>query len=255
LETEAINKSVFFMDRVDPRLKVASLFLWSVLLAILHTIDAALMGLLGSWLLGLASGKLLSFSSIKRVLGVNVFLIFIWLFLPFSYEGGEVIGHFWGFDITREGLDLSILVSLKALAITFGAAAIIGSSSIYTMLIGARALGVPEKIIAMLLLMNRYIQVVGDEYGRLRNAMRIRGFVPKLSKHTLKSVANLCGMLLVRGFERGDRVLAAMLCRGYKGRFWLRPNLSFKSIDVVFLLFMCLLILLVELNDVAPSPY
>jgi cobalt/nickel transport system permease protein len=250
LEEAISNYSVFFLDKVDPRLKVAALFLWSILLAILHTRDAAIMGLIGSLILGLFSGKIFSLTSVKRVLGVNVFLIFIWLFIPFSFQDGDVIYRIFGLSITKEGVDLSILVSLKALAITFGAAAIIGSSSIYTMLIGARALGVPEKIIAILLLMNRYIGVVGDEYSRLRNAMRIRGFVPKLSKHTLKSVANLCGMLLVRGFERADRVLAAMLSRGYNGRFWLKPNLKFKYIDFLFLMLMCLLILVVELNDV-----
>jgi cobalt/nickel transport system permease protein len=240
---------VFFLENVDPRLKVVALVVWSVVLAILHTMDAALIGFAGSMLLAIFSGVLFSFQSLKKVLAVNVFLIFIWLFLPFSFKGGEVVHRMLGLSVTREGLDLSALVSVKALSITLGAASILGSTSIYTILCGLKGLGCPEKVIALLLLMSRYIQVVGDEYKRLRNAMRIRGFTPKLSMHTLKSVANLCGMLLVRGFERGDRVLAAMLCRGYKGRLWVGCSLKFNYMDLAFALIMAGLVVVVEIAD------
>ncbi|MDR2339809.1 MAG: energy-coupling factor transporter transmembrane protein EcfT [Deltaproteobacteria bacterium] len=241
----------FLMGDLDPRIRILALFLWSVLLAILKTRDAALVGLAGSLALGFIAGTLFSLKSIMNVLGVNAFLIFIWLFLPFSFGGGEPVFGVFGFEATREGVDLSILISLKALAITFGAAAILSSAPIYGLLAGARAMGVPEKVVALMMLMSRYIQVVGDEYSRLRNAMRIRGFRATVSRHALRSVANLCGMLLVRGFERADRVLAAMMCRGYKGRFWLRPKFTFKAMDLFFLVFLSLLILAVELEDAA----
>jgi cobalt/nickel transport system permease protein len=221
-----------------------------VALAVLHSVGAASAGLLCSGVLGLLSGRLLSLSSVRKILGVNLFLVFIWLFMPFSFGDGEAIWRVMGLTATREGLDLSILISLKALSITLGAASILGGSSVYTILIGTRALGLPEKIVALMLLMSRYIQVVGDEYRRLRNAMRIRGFTPRLSAHSLKSLANLCGMLLVRGFERADRVLSAMLCRGYTGRFWLRPRLRLGGGDLAFLILFLALTLAVELKDV-----
>ncbi|MDR2199783.1 MAG: energy-coupling factor transporter transmembrane protein EcfT [Deltaproteobacteria bacterium] len=249
MERTERKNSVFFINSVDPRLKVVVLAVWSALLAILETREGAAAGFFGSLILAAFSGKLFSPGSLWKVLAVNVFLIFIWLFLPFSYAGGVPAGSVLGFAFTREGVDLSIVVSVKALAITLGAASIIGDSSVHDLLAGARALGVPEKMIALMLLMTRYIQVVGDEYRRLRNAMRIRGFRARVSGHALKSVANLCGMLLVRGFERADRVLAAMLCRGYRGRFWIKFERRFGLADLLFVITMCLLIFMVEYRD------
>lgn len=49
--------------------------------------------------------------------------------------------------------------------------------------------------------------------------MRVRGFRKQTDLATLRAVANFLGMLLVRSFERTERVFDAMRARGYRGRF------------------------------------
>jgi cobalt/nickel transport system permease protein len=103
-------------------------------------------------------------------------------------------------------------------------------------LAAARALGAPEKLAAMLSLMTRYVTVIRDEFERLVWAMKIRGFKASTSLHCLRSYANLAGVLLVRGLDRGERVYAAMLCRGYKGRFYFSLERPINRTDVLSLI-------------------
>jgi cobalt/nickel transport system permease protein len=106
------------------------------------------------------------------------------------------------------------------------------STGIFELMAGAKALGAPEKLLAMLALMTRYVKVVGSEYERLIWAIKIRGFSPSLTLHTLKTYANLAGILLVRGIDRAERVHAAMLCRGYRGRLYFDTTLEMTKVDL-----------------------
>jgi cobalt/nickel transport system permease protein len=77
---------------------------------------------------------------------------------------------------------------------------------------------VPAKLCHLLLLTLRQILLVGDEYQRLRGAMKVRAFVPRSDRHTWRALGWLIGMLLVRSLARGQRLSDAMRCRGFDGR-------------------------------------
>jgi cobalt/nickel transport system permease protein len=81
-------------------------------------------------------------------------------------------------------------------------------------------LRVPEKIIQLLLMSYRYIFVIEQEYRRLLRAAKIRGFQPGTNINTYRTFAYVIGMLFVRAAERAERVHQAMLCRGFKGKFF-----------------------------------
>jgi cobalt/nickel transport system permease protein len=161
-----------------------ALVLWSVELALVTDLGAALLGLGGSACFAALSGALGDGSFWTRLLGVNALLVFIWLLLmPFSV-GGEAVARFWGLTVTREGLELSGLVTVKALGMTAGAMALTRTSSVLELLAAARELEAPEKAVALTLMTARYVSVVGREYQRLRNAMRVRGLSARISIHT-----------------------------------------------------------------------
>jgi cobalt/nickel transport system permease protein len=231
---------------VDARVKLIVLVIWSVLLAVVTTKAAVVAGCIGSFLLAALAGALIRPSFYKRLFLVNSFLIFIWLILPFSFSvAGSSLYDIGPFTITREGLQISLTISLKAIAITMGALVILSSSSLNELVAASRSLGCPEKVMSFILLMTRYISVVSHEYKHLRDAMRIRGFKARCNKHSLKSIGNLCGMLLVLGVERAERVRAAMLCRGYKGHFWISYTHRLQVGDLFFVLLIVLLCALV----------
>jgi cobalt/nickel transport system permease protein len=224
-----LNPGHSLLHRLDPRLKLAAVTAWSLLAALARTDPAALFALAGA-LAFAGLGRLAPGPTAKRLAAVNFFLVFIWLFLPFSVPGepGLTLG---GLTATRPGLELALLLTIKVNAAALGALAFFGTSSVTQLAAAARRLGAPEKLTAIFLLTLRYFHVLRLEYVRLRQALKVRAFRPGFNLHTFRTYANLVGILLVRGVDRAERVHAAMLCRGYTGRFWFHDHFRFTGLD------------------------
>jgi len=80
----------------------------------------------------------------------------------------------------------------------------------------ARFFRCPAVLVELALIMYRYIFLLLEEGGRIRNAEKSRlGFVDFRS--TLRSSGILGGMLVLRTYDRAERSFAAMRCRGYRG--------------------------------------
>jgi cobalt/nickel transport system permease protein len=96
-------------------------------------------------------------------------------------------------------------------------------------------LRLPDKLCHLLLFTYRYLYVFEQEFHRLVQAMKIRGFRPGTDLHTYRSYANLAAMLLVHSYDRADRVFQAMLCRGFHGTFYSLRTFAWGRRDGVFL--------------------
>lgn len=225
-----------FLSRIDPRVKLCMLVIWSFVLALATGFPGALAGLAGSLVLVCLSGPEKPLSFLWRLLTINIFLVFIWMVLPFSFSmPGEGVVSLGPLTLTREGILLSTRLSVQALGITAAAMAITTTTTVFEIIAAARSMGAPEKLTAMLALMTRYVRVIRDEFDSLVWAMKIRGFKATTSLHCLRSYANLAGVLLIRGLDRGERVYAAMACRGYKGRFYFTLDRKIDRTDIVSL--------------------
>lgn len=77
-------------------------------------------------------------------------------------------------------------------------------------------LGAPAVLVAMLHFMNRYLHVLGAELDRMVKARRSRSF-RRSGRLDWGLLSGLIGMLFLRAMERGERVHAAMLARGWDG--------------------------------------
>jgi cobalt/nickel transport system permease protein len=64
--------------------------------------------------------------------------------------------------------------------------------------------------------------------------MKVRAFRPRMDRHTYRTYGYLVGMLLVRSLERSERIVAAMKCRGFRGRFYLLEHFAFSRRDAWF---------------------
>ena len=61
----------------------------------------------------------------------------------------------------------------------------------------------------------------------------------------MRTIGNMVGTLFIRSYERGERVYAAMLARGYDGQNSTLNQLRFRPLDIGFLVSFCTVILLV----------
>jgi len=205
------------LQRWDPRVKIFSLGLFIIAVSLLSSIPLAATALILA--IVLLSKAQLPFHFVSHgVQFVSIFLLPIIIIMPLTYPG-EAAFHVLGIPFAWEGLRLSIAIVLKALAIVITAYAIFGTSRFDVSMIALQRLKCPKIIVQMLLFTYRYIFVFIAEMKRMDTAMGARGFVKKANMYTLKVMGNFVGTLLVRSFERTERIYKAMLSKGYQGEF------------------------------------
>ncbi len=215
-----------FIHRLDPRTTIISLFfLMSGLLVSFEPI--VLLGFVLVILLALVFSRLplaLVFKNIRP---------FIWLFLltvlvHLFWTRGHVIARtpILGLAVTREGLHLGLVYSLRlALLIILAAMLTLSTSPIELtdalekLLAPLKRLKAPtHEIVMMLTLSLRFIPTLLEEAQRLKNAQASRGasFDGNIVKR-IKSIVPLVIPLFIAAFRRADDLAAAMDSRCYTG--------------------------------------
>ncbi len=209
----------------DPRVKIFSLGLFAMVTAVLQTLPLALVALLIALVVLFVSRIPLGFvyAAMKWLI---VLLLPFFLILPLTYPG-EVNSEFLGIPFAIEGVRLSVMIVVKAIAIMTIAFVTFGSTRFDISMIALRHLKCPSIIVQMLLFSYRYIFLFFSEMKRLDTAMKARGFVKKPNMYTMKVVGGFVGTLLIRSFERTERIYNAMLSKGYQGE--LHTLVEFKA--------------------------
>ncbi|MDL2316602.1 energy-coupling factor transporter transmembrane protein EcfT [Desulfovibrio sp. OttesenSCG-928-A18] len=210
--------------RTDAKLVAALCF--SLAASLLQSPAAAALSCVVALFLLLISG-LPGTYIMKRLLPVNAFFLLLWLLLPLSFaprQGTPALFSLGPFALYASGLRLALLVTLKGNAIAAALLALCGSSSITENGHALLSLRVPHKLVALLLITQANLARMSREYKRLFSAARLRGFVPRTSLASYATYARLIGLLLIRAWQRSQRVERAMRLRGFAGRFPLIPS-------------------------------
>lgn len=217
----------------DPRLRILAAFLFALATANLTQLWVA--GLALGLAMGLAwlSGNLRTLS--RRLWLVEGLMLLLLVSLPFTTPGTTLLA-FGYFHVSSAGFYLAGLIVLKANAIVLTLLCLVGSLEPSVFGHALARLGVPLKLVHLLLLSLRQIHLLHAEFERLQQAMRARAFVPKTNLHTWRSYGYLIGMLLVRSWARSQRIAAAMRCRGFQGRLYLLDIPHWKAVDTFYAL-------------------
>ncbi len=239
-EPFAVGRTLF--HKRDARVKLLAAAALSLNLALTNSFAAAGAGCLFAAILLFISRpdpKILA----TRLLTVNFFTFFLWLTLPFTYGGAEQIQLF-SLQMSLDGLRTAALITLKTNGILFCFLALLATSPLTNLAHALEKLGLPQKLIFILLFSYRQLFIIHQEYERLQRAAALRGFVPANSMHTYRTYGHLFGMTLVKSWNRAERIHQAMLLRGFHGKLipLNQPPLTRK--DTFFLAIMLLLSLL-----------
>jgi len=220
------------IGRADPRLRVLLAAALAVVLAAASRLEVLALGLAAA-VLTLPLARLAPAAVLRRLAPLNAILLLVALTLPWTTPGTTVLG-IGPLDLTREGLRLGAAILLKGNAVVLTLVVLLGSLDATALGHALHHLHVPDKLAHLLLLTVRYLDVLHREYLRLRAAMKVRGFRPRMDRHTYRAFGYLVGMLLVRSFDRAERILAAMRCRGFRGHFYLLDHFALSRADLWF---------------------
>lgn len=148
-----------------------------------------------------------------RAAVVVPFLLFAFL-IPFVATGERT--QILGVGLSVEGLLAARTILAKALIGVTVSVILAATTETPAIMRGLSRLHVPAIFTTIATFMIRYLETLVDELGRMRTAMTARGYDPRWLWQA-KPIASSAGALFIRSYERGERVHAAMLARGFDG--------------------------------------
>ena len=201
-----------------PRLKLLSLGLLMFAFSAIEHLSLVLPMLAATATLYALSELPLSFL-LQRLRYPGLFILMIVLILPLT--SGETILWQWGLlSVRQEGLmSMSLVVSRFVCILTLGFV-LLGTTPFVTLLRSLRSLGLPALLADMTLLTYRYLFETADMLSTMQRSMRLRGFGQqqrrfRLCTADIKRLVGLLGTLLIRSYERSEKIYTAMRLRGY----------------------------------------
>lgn len=220
------------LDRLDPRSRVgAAVAVVATILAIPSpAVLAAIVVAVAT--AALASG-LEARALARRLLHVEGFLVVLVVVMPLTVPGPAAFA-LGPLTISQPGLDRAVLVVLRVTAAALTVLTLLAGLEPVRLGHALARLGMPEKLVLLLLFTARWVALVRAEAARLHEALRARAFRAATTRHGLSTLAHFVGQLLVRAFERAERVEEAMRCRAFSGRFAVVAEDRFGRVDAVF---------------------
>jgi len=158
------------------------------------------------------------------------------IFIPFFKEG-EVAGSYniwlWQVTVTYSGLQVLWNILAKAWLSILSLILLTSTTRFSNLLRSLEKLRLPRVMTMILSFMYRYIFVLIDEAMRMKQARDSRNFGGGRLRQ-LRTIGNMIGTLFIRSYERGERVYAAMVARGFDGQTRTLEHLSFRQVDAYF---------------------
>lgn len=201
--------------RTDFRLRLAAAVLASAVIALLDDAVALMWlvaaggcGCIASVALGETGWRPLA----RRLAAVNAFVVLVWLTVPVRIDAG-------GVSWSAEGLHLAATITARTNAIALVVSALLAGLDAYGLARASASLGVSPRFARLMLLMVRYIALIGETWRRLDRAARARAHVARPTLRSLRVVAQLVALLLAGSLLRAERVDRALRARAFSGAF------------------------------------
>ena len=220
------------VHRLDPRAKVLVTIIFIVTVVSFGKYDlSALFPYFIFPAVMISVGNLPAGYIIKKVLLLTPFVLLIGIFNPVFDR--EVLVRLGPLGISGGWVSCASIVVRTML--TLGAALVLVGVTGFPAVCGAlERMGMPNAFAVQLLFLYRYIFVLTKEGARTSRARDLRTFGKK--GLGIKAFGSLVGHLLLRTWQRAERIHMAMLARGFNGEFQARRESRFGGREILFVL-------------------
>ena len=217
------------LSQLKPEIKIVSTFMIVLSIAFLSlesTVSIMVQTLIVLMMINLSKIKV---STYFKRLSIDIPFVLFALFLPFLSKGDNtVMFELFSLRIYETGFYEMISILIKITLCVSLAIVLTATTSNIEIIYGLQKLKISPLLISILSFAIRYIDVFIDEFKRVKVAMKSRGYDQKGLKG-LKPIAYASGALLIRGYERGERVYNSMISRGFNGHLFHLLQLLLKD--------------------------
>jgi cobalt/nickel transport system permease protein len=219
------------LARIDPRAKVlATLAFIVAVVSFDRTAVAALLPFAAYPVLLAVQGDVPAAPVLRKLLLASPFALMVGMANPLLDRAPMLVAG----DATLAAGWVSFASILLRFALTAGAALVlVAGTGLYALCIALGRLGVPGVFTAQLLFLFRYAFVIGEQAARMSAARELRAGGRRAR---LAEWAPLAGHLLLRAFERAQRIQQAMIARGFDGKLRSLRKLRWTRRDTAFVL-------------------
>lgn len=234
------------LNRVDPTIKLIVTF--GFIITTVSFGKYELGGLLPMFIFPAACmslGELSYKEIIKRMLIALPFIIGIGIFNPLLDTIPVAIMG----EVRLSGGWISFFsLLLKGILTVSSAIILIATTGIEDIAHSLRKLKVPKIFVILILLTYRYISVLMEEAASIWTAYSLRA--PGEKGIRMEIWGSLLGQLLLRTYDRGQRVYEAMVLRGFHGDFEMIHKRNINTKDIAFLTVWLAFFLIFRIYDV-----
>ncbi len=229
---ESLASIVSPLAALDARTKLIAALIVILALVLTPPVRLVEFGLLVGLVLALVTlGRLPARSVLARSALVLPFAGTIALMAPVSSGGSVSLGGYLGPD-SAPGWLVAWGVLSRAWLSTVLLILVAATTPAPALLEALRRMRVPGVLVTLLAFIHRYARVLGAQVRAMRIAIASRA--PRLGRVTLvRTYGQLAGAMVVRAFERGERIHAAMVARGFDGSLSSASPGRFRATDVL----------------------
>lgn len=222
------------LTKMDPRLKLA--FCLSCLGLVVWTTRPLVMLLLGGTLLaGLLAVRVSpKYVFIRMIPGIVMAAMIgvTQLFLKGHTPWVEWVVGSWRIVLYREGWEHGLLLGARVLAGMAVMVFLSGTTTVGKLIFAAQWFRVPKPLLEMVTIAYRYVFVLLEEIQQVYRAQRMRmGYRGWL--RGIRAAGVLGGIVILRAFDRSERLYRSMCCRGYRGELQVSYQGSFTARDAL----------------------
>lgn len=171
--------------------------------------------------------------------------------LPFALAAGvsnlfisrEVTFYIGKFGVTEGLLSFTTLILKTILTVMF-VMLLVSTTGMNDLIYALVSLHIPSVIIIQIMMTYRYLRVLMEEASLMYHAYLLRA--PKEKGIRLKDMGVFLGQLILRSFDRAERIYHAMQCRGFEGTISFSKRKKLRVSD--WLIAVCFGLLLIFLR-------
>ncbi len=201
---------------ISPSFGLISIFIYSFGLSFINS--AYLTIFLAPLLLMILQKKAI-LSTLKKLLFLNIFIILMGISA-----------------IINQDYQYALLIVLRANALILFTLLIFHDKTLFDIAASLHTLKVPDKLISLFFFVGKFVIIIKDEFETTKKVMKIRNFKSKSNAFSYKIYANVIGMMIVKCFDRAEKLKNSMILRNFQGKIYQSKIDKFSKIDFLILL-------------------